>query len=119
MANEKSIFDRAFYCAENCPTPGVYNQPALSYDTLVDLLAAYGPLPPPEPIRLTQEQWDEVKAYIGPSPAALPLGAPAGPPPLFGVPIHIVDCVQDSTPYQRWLRNHVHFAAEGPGNADG
>lgn len=109
MADEASIFDRAFYCVGNCPTPGIYDQSALSYDTLLDLMAAYTSLLPPEPIKLTQEQWDEVKELIGPPTT----GTTSGLAPLFGVPVRIVDCVQDSAPYQRWRRNHVHFADEG------
>lgn len=74
----------------------LYNQ--LDYTTLLDLLAEINTVPAPEPIKLTQEQWEQVKACVGP-PQSVP---PFGPrPDFFAVPIRIVECLEDSTPYQQ------------------
>jgi hypothetical protein len=65
---------------------------------LEDTLAGFQPMPPPVPIRLTREQFDQVRATT-------PIAEPTAPPaPLFGAPIVLVDTVEESTPYQRgWL----------------
>lgn len=75
--------------------------PTLGYEPLTMerlnlLMAAYAKLPPIEPIRLTQEQWDKAKAAIPEAPAW-------SPRPFFSVPVHIVERVEDSTPYRLWL----------------
>jgi hypothetical protein len=68
----------------------------LGMDELDRLMAAYADLPPVEPVRLTQEQWDAAKA-------AIPEASAWRPPPILGVPVHIVDRLEDSTPYKVWL----------------
>jgi len=66
-------------------------------DVIAEFYATLTPLKPVEPIKLTQEQLDEVRATVEP---VLPGTVPA---PLFGTPIIIVERVEDSTPYQRRL----------------
>lgn len=69
------------------------------------LFQAYADLPPLEPIKLTQEQLDKVKAVVKPAP-------PGMPPPLTAVPIHIVERVEDSTPYLQRLSALKRLAEE-------
>ncbi len=56
-------------------------------------------LPPIEPVKLTAEQWEEAKALLGPPVTGLA--------PLYSVPVYIVERVEDSTPYRRWLERLV------------
>lgn len=51
---------------------------------------------PIEPLELTQEQWDLAKATF-------PEAAPETPRPIFCVPVHVVERVEDSTPFKLWL----------------
>lgn len=67
--------------------------PAFDMDGFQRLMRMCESLPPIEPIKLTAKQWDEAKTLLGPPVA--------GPVPLFSVPVHIVERVEDSTPY-RW-----------------
>ena len=65
-------------------------------DIIAEFYATLTPVKPVEPVKLTQEQLDEVRAAAAPAP-------PGMPPPLFSTPIIIVERVEDSTPYQRRL----------------
>jgi hypothetical protein len=86
-------------------------QPAtLDWGLLTRLTAAYADLPPIEPIKLTQEQWDKVKAAV-PVETAPPAWSPR---PIFGVPVIIVDRIEESTPWKRWVEKvKAEYAAEG------
>ncbi|MGW4525157.1 hypothetical protein [Amycolatopsis sp. NPDC004378] len=69
----------------------------ISYETIVEALEKVAPLrPPPEPIKLTREQW-----------AAVPKASPGEPwelyPGLVGTRVELVETVQESTPYRLWL----------------
>lgn len=71
--------------------------PPLTADQIDQLLNAYAALPPLEPIRATQEQLVFLRL-------ALPKWEPrwpGEPAPLPSVPIHLVEDVEESTP---WLR---------------
>ena len=57
------------------------------------LLQQIGKMSPPEPIKLTREQLEQVRAVLG--------EATTTAPSLLSVPIEIVDRVEDSTPYQQ------------------
>lgn len=66
-------------------------------DVMADLAAMYQQaLPPVEPVKFTRDQLDWLKAHLAP-PAPRPYGLP-DPAALFGLPIHIVDTVEESTP---------------------
>lgn len=75
--------------------------PLLNADGFSDAIAEfYANLPllkAPEPIKLTQDQLDAVRAACKPAAAD-------APPPLFGTPIVIVERVEDSTPYRLRLK---------------
>lgn len=64
-------------------------------DIFAQFYATLTPVKPVEPIKLTREQLDEVRATVKPAPAGMV------PPPILGTPIVIVERVEDSTPYQR------------------
>ncbi|WP_372672613.1 hypothetical protein [Amycolatopsis kentuckyensis] len=65
----------------------------LSYERLVEMIESFPP--PPKPIRLTRRQMDAL-------PKATPKPERYGvlSADLFGIPVHRVDRVEDSTPYQ-------------------
>lgn len=59
--------------------------------------------PPPEPFRFTQGQWDAIRPLL--HIVQEPNYAAGGFPPLFSVPVVIVDTYEESTPYvQGWGR---------------
>jgi len=70
--------------------------PLTNTEGFTDIIAEFYATLQPVPIKLTQEQLDEVRATVEPAP-------PGMPPPLLGTPIIIVERVEDSTPYQRRL----------------
>ena len=65
-------------------------------DIIAEFYANLTPVKPVEPIKLTQDQLDAVRAAAEPAPAGTAV-------PLLGTPIVIVERVEDSTPYQRRL----------------
>lgn len=66
-----------------------------SFRAMYDRLAEFTP---PEPIKLTQPQWDWLKTQVETKPApGWDFGGMVSP--LFGVPVHIVATFEDSTPY--------------------
>lgn len=68
--------------------------PALTLDDLVTALQRIETVAPPKPIKLTVEQLAIVRRNAAPR-------APWEPDPtIWGVPVEIVDRVEDSTPYQ-------------------
>jgi hypothetical protein len=79
-------------------------------DHFTDLMRAvwHGQAERPEVIKLTAEQREELRA-AGPPPAPEPYGQPGGSgwAALTGVPVVLVDTVEESTPYERgWLTAH-------------
>lgn len=63
----------------------------ITYESIVEALEKIAPLsPPPAPIKLTREQW----AAVPKAPPRMP-GQPD--PALFGTPVEIVECAEDST----------------------
>jgi hypothetical protein len=84
---------------------------ALDWDLLAGLMDAYADLPPIEPIKLTQEQWDAAKATI-PVESAPQAWVRQ---PIFGVPVVIVDRIQDSTLFERWVEKvRAEYASAPP-----
>lgn len=77
------------------PTPD-YGGALLDMDKLNRFMTAYADLAPIEPLELTQEQWDLAKATF-------PEAAPGTPRPIFCVPVHVVERIEDSTPFKLWL----------------
>jgi hypothetical protein len=67
-------------------------------DAIAQLYANLPPAKLVEPIKLTQDQLDAVRAVAVAEPVLF-----GAPPPLLGTPIIIVENVEDSTPYQRRL----------------
>lgn len=74
-------------------------------DAIAEFYANLPSLKAPEPIKLTQDQLDAVRAACEPAAAD-------APPPLFGTPIIIVERIEDSTPYRRLLEKQLRRAAE-------
>lgn len=69
-------------------------------DMMAQLAALYQELPPPpEPVKATQAQWDLLKLFMPPRPESEPPWF--GGTLLTGVPVHIVEDVEEST---AWLR---------------
>lgn len=63
-----------------------------------EMYARLGDVKAPEPIKLTAEQWDWIKAQVELKPASgWDFGGLGSP--LFGVPIRIVATVEESTPH--------------------
>lgn len=84
------------------PLPARVPAPSLSPQvfSVTDLHAAIrriGPVEPSEPVKLTQEQLDALRA-ASPAPSWRFGGQPAA---LGGVPIELVETVEESTPFQR------------------
>lgn len=75
-------------------------------DIIAEFYATLQPVKPVEPIKLTREQLDKVRATVEPAPPGT-----APPPPILGTPIIIVERVEDSTPYQRRLEELKRAAA--------
>jgi hypothetical protein len=96
-------------------------QPASAYafdaDIFANIKALYDALPPPpEPIRATRWQLALIKAIVPRTPERQPW-EPA--PWMTGVPIHIVEDVEESTPWLRkWAASYceVPFPAVWPGD---
>ena len=66
----------------------------ITYESVRRAMEALGPIPPPpEPIKLTQDQIDAL-----PKAQPQPFGLPGGG--LFGTPVIKVDTVEESTPHQ-------------------
>lgn len=73
-------------------------------DIIAEFYANLSLVKPIEPIKLTQEQLDAVRAASEPA-------LPGAAPPLLSTPIIIVERIEDSTPYQR-RREELKRAAE-------
>lgn len=71
---------------------------AVTYDEVSALVASVPP--PPEPFRFTSEQWAAIRPLLTENTdPQLVLH-----PPIWGVPVYIVDTVEESTPYQQgWI----------------
>jgi hypothetical protein len=65
---------------------------------MCDRLADYTP---PEPVKLTRQQWDSAKGALLCCCGAGQPGPSIGPSPLWGVPIQTVATVEESTPYRK------------------
>lgn len=75
--------------------------PPLTYEQLIENIRLLDQMdPPPEPIQLTQEQLDLV-------PKAPPRKPWELDPAFFGIPVHRVDNVEESTPYQLERARHI------------
>lgn len=82
--------------------------PALPLDDLVTALQRIETVAPPKPIKLTVEQLAVVRRNVAPR-------APWEPDPtIWGVPVEIVDRVEDSTPYQWWPAQPVDLVPPRP-----
>lgn len=67
--------------------------PALTYADVVAMYDRMANWQAPEPVKLTREQWERLKKD---TPT---VADPTGTVPLLGVPLHIVETVEESTPY--------------------
>jgi hypothetical protein len=77
-------------------------RPPLTYEQMHDLIRRLGPFdPPPEPIQLTDEQFDQVPK----APPRKPW-EPA-PSPFSGIPVYRVDTVEESTAYRLERQRHI------------
>ncbi|MFD5245036.1 hypothetical protein ACFWIW_10855 [Amycolatopsis sp. NPDC058340] len=86
-------FDGVGLDASTAPPP--LRAPEVTLDDLVETLQRIETVAPPNPIKLTVEQLAIVRRNAAPR-------APWEPDPtIWGVPVEIVDLVEDSTPY-RW-----------------